>query len=123
MLRHACDDRHTDKHALTVNILLREGSFEGAGTAFWTENDVELCGDSEPSLLPSEAGSGDASARQEGAVTYEDGTTEAPTLTIKPLAGVVSHATTYEHLRRWPAERVLILKAVAQTVRRAGGGV
>jgi hypothetical protein len=98
--RHACDGRHTDKHALTVNILLQEGSFEGAGTAFWTENELELCGDSEPSLLPRDARSGDASTRQGGAVTYEDGTTEAPTLTIKPLAGVVSHAMTYEHLRQ-----------------------
>ena len=65
---------HRDRHALTVNILLRSGSFEGGGTAFWREGDATA----DQGQQGQQAGQG----QQEGT---ED---ESPTLVIQPAAGV-----------------------------------
>ena len=58
--------------ALTVNVLLSSGTFEGGGTAFWREDSVT-----------------DSLFRKAGHAQYEDGSTDAPTLSVQPAgAGV-----------------------------------
>ena len=51
---------HSDRYALTVNILLAVGAFEGGGTHFWTEDSSSSIPETEPTLLvlPSTAGMG-----------------------------------------------------------------
>jgi hypothetical protein len=42
---------HTDQQGLTINILLRDGSFEGGGTAFWEEGATPPWQGGDPSTL------------------------------------------------------------------------
>jgi hypothetical protein len=56
---------HTDKMSLTLNVLLREGAFDGGGTQFWCEDDL----DGTMAILG-----------------WDDGA--APTLRVEPGAGV-----------------------------------
>ena len=61
---------HRDQQALTLNVLLRSGSFDGGGTAFWREDDDQGPGG--------------------------EGSTSRPTVTVQPAAagcGVVFNGT------------------------------
>ena len=65
-------DQHTDQEALTLNVLLATGTFEGGGTGFWRDDaPVARVGPSEP-------------GRERGE-TIKQG---PPTVILQPGAGV-----------------------------------
>eukprot|EP01047_Picozoa_sp_COSAG01_P025640 COSAG01_NODE_1627_length_9684_cov_16.787063_5_plen_134_part_00 len=71
-----CFEQHTDKHALTVNILLRgKGAFEGGGTAFWREDIARA--------RPKKAG-----LYRRRPYTFAGTVQHAPTLVVHANAGV-----------------------------------
>jgi hypothetical protein len=77
---------HTDQQALTLNVLLSDGTFDGGGTAFWREGEP-LAAAAEPPAKQART-SPAAEAAGLGREDPDDATLRPPTLTVQPRAGV-----------------------------------